>query len=78
MFFAHVVLTTAHAASVVTAAKQTPNQWKSWYWICVGALVFFLLSIPMMRGRWSPAKAKEDEREHEELIREEMKTLELV
>ncbi len=68
----------AHAASVVTAAKQTPNQWKSWYWICVGALVFFLLSIPMMRGRWSPAKAKEDEREHEELIREEMKTLELV
>jgi MFS family permease len=68
----------AHAASVITAAKQTPNQWKSWYWICVGALVFFLLTIPMMRGRWSPKKAKEDERAHEERIAEEMKELELV
>jgi uncharacterized membrane protein YhiD involved in acid resistance len=49
----------AAAADVQNAAAKTAGQWKTWYWICFGGIVFFLLSIPLLRGRWPdlPAKA---------------------
>ncbi|NNN15067.1 MAG: MFS transporter [Acidimicrobiaceae bacterium] len=68
----------AHAPSVIAASKQTPGQWRDWYWICVGALVFFLLTMPLLRGRWSPKKAKEDEEAYEAMVQDEMKELHLV
>ncbi len=43
-----------HGASVVHAAKTTGGQWKTWYWICFGGVIFFLLTVPLMKGRWSP------------------------
>jgi ACS family D-galactonate transporter-like MFS transporter len=65
----------AHASDVVSAAAKSPGQWKTWYWICVGGLVFFLLSVPLLRGRWSPRKAKEDEEQHEAMVRAELAKL---
>lgn len=65
----------AHGAAVTSAAKSSPGQWKVWYWICVAACVFFLGCIPLLRGRWSPARAKTDEEAHEALIREKMAEL---
>jgi hypothetical protein len=41
----------ANAAAVQKAAAQTAGQWKTWYWICIGGLIFFLLSIPLLKGR---------------------------
>ncbi len=41
----------AHAAAVQKAAAQTAGQWKTWYWICFGGIIFFLLSIPLLKGR---------------------------
>jgi len=67
-----------HATAVVNAAKNGPSQWKTWYWICVAAFIFFMLSVPLMKGRWSPAKAKKDEEEHENMVQEELKQLHLV
>ena len=55
----------AHAADVQAAAAKTAGQWKTWYWICVGGVIFFLLSIPLLRGRWRTRDAKRDEAEHE-------------
>ncbi|HWE56805.1 MAG TPA: MFS transporter [Acidimicrobiales bacterium] len=64
-----------HAPAVVKASKDAPGQWQDWYWICFGGTIFFLLTVPMMRGRWSPRKAREDEAAHEAMIQAEMAKL---
>jgi len=66
---------TAHGSAVTTAASQTAGQWKTWYWICFGGLIFFLLSIPLLRGRWRPRDAKRDEEEHEAMVQAELAKL---
>ena len=66
---------TAHAAAVQTAAAATAGQWKTWYWICFGGIIVFLLSIPLLRGRWRTKDAKRDEDEHEALVQEELAKL---
>jgi MFS family permease len=62
----------AHAAAVQSAAAKTAGQWKTWYWICFGGIIFFLLSIPLLRGRWRTRDARRDEAEHEAKVQEEM------
>jgi ACS family D-galactonate transporter-like MFS transporter len=65
----------AHAGDVVSANAKSPGQWKTWWWVCVGGLIFFLLSVPLLRGRWSPAKAKADEEAHEAMVAAELAKL---
>ena len=65
----------AHGKNVITAAAQAPGQWKNWYWICFGGIIFFLLSIPLLRGRWRPRDARRDEAEHEAYVQEELAKL---
>jgi len=65
----------AHAAAVQKAAKDTGGQWKDWYWICFGGTIVFLLTVPLMKGRWSPSAAKKDEEEHEAMVQAEMAKL---
>ena len=36
----------AHATAVQNAAAKTAGQWKTWYWICFGGIIFFLLQHP--------------------------------
>ena len=65
----------AHGAAVTKAAAQTASQWKTWYWICFGGIIVFLLSIPLLRGRWRTRDAKRDEAEHEAKVQEELAKL---
>jgi MFS transporter, ACS family, D-galactonate transporter len=65
----------AHGAAVAKAAAQTAGQWKTWYWICFGGIIFFLLSIPLLKGRWRPRDAKRDEAEHEAMVQTELAKL---
>ncbi|HEU5420977.1 MAG TPA: MFS transporter [Streptosporangiaceae bacterium] len=65
----------AHGAAVEKASAQAPGQWKTWYWICFGGIVFFLLSIPLLRGRWRPSDARRDEAEHEKMVEAELAKL---
>ena len=65
----------AHGAAVTKAAAQTAGQWKTWYWICFGGIIVFLLSIPLLRGRWRPRDARRDEAEHEAKVQEELAKL---
>jgi MFS family permease len=65
----------AHGAAVQNAAAKTAGQWRTWYWICFGGIVFFLLSIPLLRGRWRTRDAKRDEAEHEAKVQEELAKL---
>jgi len=66
---------TAHGAAVQKAAAQTAGQWKTWYWICFGGIIVFLLSIPLLKGRWRTRDAKRDEAEHEAKVQEELAKL---
>jgi MFS family permease len=66
---------TKHGTAVGTAAADAPGQWKTWFWICFGGLIFFLLSIPLLRGRWRPRDAKRDEDEHEAMVQAELAKL---
>ena len=65
----------AHGKDVQNAAAKTAGQWKTWYWICFGGIIFFLLSIPLLRGRWRTRDAKRDEAEHEARVQEELAKL---
>ena len=65
----------AHGAAVTKAAAQTASQWRTWYWICFGGIIVFLLSIPLLRGRWRPRDARRDEAEHEAKVQEELAKL---
>jgi len=65
----------AHATDVQNAANKTVGQWKTWYWICFGGIIFFLLSIPILRGRWKTTDARRDEQEHEEMVERELAAL---
>jgi MFS transporter, ACS family, D-galactonate transporter len=62
----------AHGTAVQNAAANTAGQWKRWYWICFGGVIFFILCIPLLRGRWSPAAARRDEEEHEAMVDAEL------
>lgn len=66
-----------HGADVQKAATRSPGQWKNWYWICFGATIFFLLCIPLLRGRWSPRAARRDLEEHERIVQGEIDRLQL-
>jgi ACS family D-galactonate transporter-like MFS transporter len=61
--------------SVIKASSDQFGQWKTWYWICFGGIIFFLLSIPLLRGRWSPAAARKDEEEHEAMVKAELEAM---
>jgi ACS family D-galactonate transporter-like MFS transporter len=60
----------------VAAAKQaSPGQWQTWWWVCfAGQLLFIPLSL-LLTGRWSPRKARKDEREHEQMVQHELALL---
>jgi MFS family permease len=62
----------AHGTKVASAAKHTAGQWKNWYWICFGGMIFFLFTVPLMRGRWSPKQARADEEAHEAMVQAEL------
>lgn len=66
---------TAHGSDVAKALAAEPGQWKTWFWVCFGGLIFFLLSIPLLRGRWRTRDAKRDEEAHEAMVKEEMAKL---
>jgi MFS family permease len=57
---------------LVPAQKASPDEWKRWWWVCLGGQVVFGLLVFTMRGRWSPKSAKRDFEDHERLVAEEL------
>ncbi|MGH9045258.1 MAG: MFS transporter [Acidimicrobiales bacterium] len=60
---------------LVPAQAASPQEWKRWWWACVGGEVIFLLLIFAMRGRWSPRAAKRDFEQHERMVEVELAKL---
>jgi ACS family D-galactonate transporter-like MFS transporter len=65
----------ANAAAVQKAQKDSPGQWRNWWWVCIAGQVLFLPFVFVMAGRWSPRKAREDEAEHEAMVQRELAAL---
>jgi predicted MFS family arabinose efflux permease len=65
----------AHANDVIKANAEAAGQWKHWWYVCLGGIIFFILSIPLMRGRWRPRDARADEAAHEAMVQAELDKL---
>ncbi|WP_448628148.1 MFS transporter [Geodermatophilus sp. URMC 64] len=61
--------------AVAEAAEEIPGQWQTWWWVCIAGQILFLPFVFVMAGRWSPRKAREDERVHEEMVQRELAAL---
>jgi MFS family permease len=72
---ADLAFLTAHGPAVTKAAANNAKEWKHWYWVAFGGVIAFLLCIPLLKGRWSPSKARADEEQHEALVAAEMAKL---
>jgi MFS family permease len=60
---------------VARAAEDNPHQWQTWWWVCIAGQIVFLPFVFIMTGRWSPKRAREDERAHEEMVQRELAAL---
>ncbi len=54
---------------------KSPKQWQNWFWVCMVGMFVFIPTIWLNRGRWSPARAREDEQKHEADVAAELKAL---
>ena len=61
--------------SLLAGVDKSPKQWQNWFWVCLGGMVLFIPTIWLNRGRWNPAKAREDEKKHEADVAAELKVL---
>ena len=65
----------AHGQSVVDARQQSPGQWRTWWWVCVGGQLAFLPTIFLLKGRWRRSSALRDAAEREDLVTKAMAEL---
>ncbi|HWE55469.1 MAG TPA: MFS transporter [Acidimicrobiales bacterium] len=67
----------ANAASAVKDEKAIAGQMQHWYWLCFAGPIIFLGCVPLLRGRWSPRRAKQDFDAHEALVQAELARLQV-
>jgi hypothetical protein len=65
----------ANSAKIAKAQHDNPHQWQHWWWITFFAQIVFLPFVFLLTGRWSPRKAREDQRAHEEMVERELAAL---
>jgi hypothetical protein len=68
----------AHQAQLndlVNGVSRSASQWKDWFWVCVGGMVLFIPTIWLNRSRWSPARARKDEAQHQADVVQELREL---
>jgi MFS family permease len=61
-----------YGAKTQKAVKDSPKQWRTWWWVCFGGQLLFLPFIFLLAGRWSPRRAREDALEHAASVQREM------
>jgi len=65
----------AQLTALQNGVNASPRQWQHWFWVSIGGMVLFIPTIFLIRGRWSPAKAKRDKDEHDQRVAAELKEL---
>jgi len=65
----------AQLTALQNGVNASTRQWQHWFWVSIGGMVLFIPTIFLIRGRWSPAKAKRDKDEHDQRVAAELKEL---
>jgi len=65
----------ANGPPVQEAAADSPEQWRTYFFVGVGGEVVFIPLILLMAGFWDPRKAKRAEQEHEAMVAAELERL---
>jgi MFS family permease len=65
----------ANAPAVLKAAKDSPKQWRNYFWMAVGGEIVFIPLIFLLAGFWSPRRARQEEQEHEAMVERELAKL---
>jgi len=60
---------------LLNGVSKSPKQWQNWFWVCMVGMFVFIPTIWLNRGRWSPARAREDEQKHEADVAAELEAL---
>jgi hypothetical protein len=66
---------TTYGPKVQSAVATAPHEWQRWWWVCFGAEGLMIPTIFLLKGRWSPARAREDEEAHEKILEQELAAL---
>ena len=62
----------AYGATVAKASAASPREWQRWWWVSFGAELALLPFVFVMKGRWSPRRARREEEEHERKVQAEI------
>jgi MFS family permease len=62
-------------AEVQQAQKDSPGQWQNWFLICAAGQLFFIPMVFVLKGPWSPRKAKAEADAHEAAVDAELRRM---
>ncbi|MCU1593344.1 MAG: transporter [Frankiales bacterium] len=62
-------------ATVQKAQKDSPGQWQDWFLICALGQLFFIPMVFVLKGHWSPAKARAEADAHEAAVDAELRKM---
>ncbi|MFF3332772.1 MFS transporter [Streptomyces sp. NPDC002888] len=65
----------AYGPEVADAVRNGPHEWQTWWWVTLAGQIVFLPSVFLMRGRWSPRRAREDAETHRIAVERELAKL---
>ncbi len=65
----------SHLLALQSGANASPAQWQHWLWVCFAGMAVFLPLIFLLKGGWSPRRAKREADEHEQLVEREIARL---
>ncbi|MDA8072839.1 MAG: MFS transporter [Actinomycetota bacterium] len=64
-----------HLLALQSGAAASPAEWQHWLWVCFAGIAVFIPLVLVMKGRWSPRRARQDERAHEAFVTAELARL---
>lgn len=53
-----VVVLSTWGFGFVVINTQSPAQWATWWWVCIGGMLIFIPTTFLASGYWSPARAR--------------------
>lgn len=66
---------TSYGPQVQKAVAAAPGEWKRWWWVCFGCEALLIPTVFLLKGRWSPKGAREDDRAHDAMVKAELAKL---
>ncbi len=64
-----------YGASVSQAQKDSPGQWQDWFLVCALGQLFFIPMVFVLKGPWSPRKAREEAEAHAAAVDAELRQM---